>query len=198
MKLLFWSSLSLVFFVYAGYPVALYFRARLWPWPIRRSIIFPAVSIVLAVRNEEKYLLAKLADLATLDYPADRLEIIAVSDGSTDATNKILAGWESSNRRTVFLPKHCGKAVALNHGVAEARGEVIVFTDARQMIASDALQNLVTNFADPSVGCVSGELMISENPALCAECSRKSVQRKGKFCTIRPREDKHHEEELRW
>jgi poly-beta-1,6-N-acetyl-D-glucosamine synthase len=186
MKLLFWSSLSLVLFAYAGYPVALYFRARLWPWPIRRSIIFPPVSIVLAVRNEEKYLSAKLADLAALDYPDDRLEIIAVSDGSTDATNKILAGWESSNRRTVFLPKHCGKAAALNHGVAEARGEIIVFTDARQMIASDGLQNLVANFADPSVGCVSGELMISENPALRSKCSLKVSPTKTQLLQHKP------------
>jgi biofilm PGA synthesis N-glycosyltransferase PgaC len=163
-KLLFWFSLSLISVAYAGYPIALYFRARLWPRPIRRSIIFPQVSIVLAVRNEEKYLSAKLADLAALDYPADRLEIIAVSDGSTDATNNILAGWENCNRRTVFLPDHRGKPTALNHGVADARGEIIVFTDARQTIAPGALKNLLADFADPSVGCVSGELVIREYP----------------------------------
>jgi biofilm PGA synthesis N-glycosyltransferase PgaC len=162
MRLLFWSSLSLIFVAYAGYPIALYFRARLWPRPVRRAGISPHVSIVLAVRNEEQNLPRKLRDLTALDYPADRLEVIVVSDGSTDATNKILAAWENCNRRTVFLPEHRGKATALNHGVAEARGEIIVFTDARQMIASDALRKLVTNFADPSVGCVSGELIIGE------------------------------------
>jgi biofilm PGA synthesis N-glycosyltransferase PgaC len=164
MRLLFWSSLSLIFFAYGGYPIWMYCRARLWPHPIWRAIIFPQVSIVLAVRNEEKHLSAKLANLAALDYPADRVEVIVVSDGSTDATNKILAGWKSCNRRALFLPEHHGKAAALNHGVAEARGEIVVFTDARQMIASNALKNLVADFADPSVGCVSGELVISENP----------------------------------
>lgn len=122
------------------------------------------MSIVLAVRNEEKHLPAKLANLAGLRYPADRLEVIAVSDGSTDATNQILAAWEGSSRRTLFLAGHRGKATALNHAVADARGEIIVFTDARQTVAPDALKNLIADFADPSVGCVSGELMINENP----------------------------------
>jgi biofilm PGA synthesis N-glycosyltransferase PgaC len=163
MKLLFWSSLSLIFVAYAGYPIVLYFRARLWPRPVRRASIFPHVSIILAVRNEEQNLPRKLRDLAALDYPEDRFEVIVVSDGSTDTTNKILAAWEDCNRRTVFLPEHHGKATALNHGMAEARGEIIVLTDARQMIASDALKELVANFADPSVGCVSGELIIVES-----------------------------------
>jgi biofilm PGA synthesis N-glycosyltransferase PgaC len=163
MKLLFWSSLSLIFVAYAGYPIVLYFRARLWPRPVRRASIFPHVSIILAVRNEEQNLPRKLRDLTALDYPEDRFEVIVVSDGSTDATNKILAAWEGCNRRTVFLPEPRGKATALNHGVAEARGEIIVLTDARQIIASDALRELVANFADPSVGCVSGELILGES-----------------------------------
>jgi poly-beta-1,6-N-acetyl-D-glucosamine synthase len=160
MKFLFWSSLSLIFFAYAGYPIWLYFRARFRPRPVRRASIFPSVSILLAVHNEEKYLPAKLHNLAALDYPADHVEVIVVSDGSRDRTNEILAVWENPRRRTVFLPDHRGKANALNHGVAEAKGEIIIFTDARQTIASDALKNLVTNFADHTVGCVSGELIL--------------------------------------
>ncbi len=163
MKLLFWLSLALIFVAYAAYPIWLYFRARFRPRPVRRASIFPRVTILLAVHNEQKYLRAKLHNLAALDYPADRAEVIVVSDGSTDETNKILAAWENANRRTVILPSHCGKATALNHGVAEAKGEIIVFTDARQTIASDALKNLVENFGDPSVGCVSGELIIEEH-----------------------------------
>ena len=122
MKLLFWSSLLLTSFVYAGYPICLYLRAKFWPRPIRRTTIFPMVTIVLAVHNEEKNLPGKLRNLAALDYPADRLEVTVISDGSTDQTNSILAGWESANRRTVILTKHCGKATALNHGLAEAKG----------------------------------------------------------------------------
>jgi biofilm PGA synthesis N-glycosyltransferase PgaC len=162
MKLLFWSSLSLIFVAYAAYPIWLYLRARFRPRPVRRASIFPRVTILLAVHNEQKYLQAKLRNLAELNYPADHVEVIVVSDGSTDETNKILTAWENSNGRTVILTNHCGKATALNYGVAEAKGEIIVFTDARQAIASDALENLVANFADRTVGCASGELIIGQ------------------------------------
>jgi biofilm PGA synthesis N-glycosyltransferase PgaC len=164
MKLLFWSSASLIIFAYAGYPICMYFRARFWPRPVRRAGIFPRVTIVLVVHNEEKNLPDKLVNLAALDYPADRLEMVVVSDGSTDETNKIVSAWQKSGRRAVILAEHRGKANGLNHGMAEAQGEIICFTDARQMIASDSLRNLVANFADPSVGCASGELILRDDP----------------------------------
>jgi biofilm PGA synthesis N-glycosyltransferase PgaC len=160
MKLLFWSSASLIFLAYVGYPISMYFRARLWPRPVHRRNIFPRVSIVLAAHNEQKNLPRKLLNLATLDYPADRLEVIVVSDGSTDETNKIANAWRNSRHRAVILPEHRGKANALNHGIVEAEGEIICFTDARQEIAPDGLKELVANFADPSVGCASGELLL--------------------------------------
>ena len=163
MKLLFWLSLSLIFFTYAGYPICLFIRARNWPRPVRRARIFPRVTIVLAVHNEEQNLLRKLDNLAAINYPADRLEVIAVSDGSTDRTKEILGEWQNPTRRAVILLEHNGKANALNHGMAEAHGEIICFTDARQTIASDGLNNLIANFADLSVGCASGALMIGEN-----------------------------------
>jgi cellulose synthase/poly-beta-1,6-N-acetylglucosamine synthase-like glycosyltransferase len=159
-KLLFWLSVYLIIFAYVGYPICSYFRARFWPRPVRRDSIFPRVTIVLAVHNEEKSLPRKLLNLAALDYPADYLEVIVISDGSTDQTNKILDQWQNSARRAVILPEHLGKANALNHGMAEAEGEIICFTDARQIIASDGLKNLVASFADPSVGCASGELVL--------------------------------------
>jgi cellulose synthase/poly-beta-1,6-N-acetylglucosamine synthase-like glycosyltransferase len=163
MKLLFWSSLSLIFITYVAYPVWLYFRARFRPRPVRQASIFPSITILLAVHNEQKYLPAKLQNLAALDYPADLVDVIVVSDGSTDETNKILAAWKNANRRPMILMDHRGKATALNHGVAEAKGEITVFTDARQTIALGGLKYLVENFADPTVGCVSGELIISQD-----------------------------------
>jgi len=165
MKLLFWSCLFLVFFAYAGYPIWLFFRARLWPRLILRATNFPSVTVVLAVHNEARTLPAKLHNLAALDYPQDQYEVIIVSDGSTDETNDFLATWENPKQRAVILSNHSGKATALNRGVSEARGEIIVFTDARQTIASDGLKNLVADFADSSVGCVSGALMIGEDSA---------------------------------
>lgn len=163
MKALFWLCTLLIAFAYAGYPVWLYFRARFWPHAVHRAAILPAVTILLAARDEEENLSRKLQNLDGLDYPADRLEVLVVSDGSTDGTNKILAAWENPRRRAVILPEHQGKAGALNNGVAEAQGEIVVFVDARQTLAPDSLRNLVASFADPSVGCVSGELMLRQD-----------------------------------
>lgn len=160
MKLLFWSCAFLVLFAYAGYPIYLYVRARYWPRRVQRASTYPRIAIVLAVHNEEKNLLRKLSNLEGLDYPPERLEVIVVSDGSTDQTNQILREWQRPSRRAVILPDHCGKANALNHGIAAAQGELICFVDARQTIASDGLRNLASNFADPSVGCASGELIL--------------------------------------
>ena len=165
MKLLFWSSVSLIFFAYAGYPICLYLRARIWPRPVRRGSALPSVTILIAVHNEEKFLSAKLNNLARVEYPADRLQIVVVSDGSTDASNKILAARKNPPLQAVILDEQGGKATALNHGLAAAQGEVVVFTDARQTIASEALKHMVANFADPNVGCVSGELMIGQGEA---------------------------------
>src|SRR5712671_4380758 len=106
MKLLFWSSLSLIFVAYAGYPIWLYFRARFRPRPVRRASICPSVTILLAVHNEQKYLPSKLQNLAALDYPADQIEVIVVSDGSTDETNNILGAWENPSRQVVVLPNN--------------------------------------------------------------------------------------------
>jgi poly-beta-1,6-N-acetyl-D-glucosamine synthase len=162
-KPLFWFSVSLIFFAYAGYPIWLCFRARFRPRFLKRENILPSVTAILAVHNEQRYLPDKLRNLAAVDYPADRLQVIVVSDGSTDETNTILAASEGIAWRNVILPERRGKANALNHGITEAQGEIIVFTDARQALAVDALKNLVANFADPSVGCVSGELIIGED-----------------------------------
>jgi poly-beta-1,6-N-acetyl-D-glucosamine synthase len=165
-KLLFWLSVSLIFLAYAGYPIFVYLRARYRPRPVRRGCMFPSVTVVLAAHNEGRYLSRKLENLDALDYPAECLEVIVVSDGSTDRTNTILREWSKPGRRALILPEHQGKAVALNHGMAEAAGDIVCFTDARQTIAPDGLKRLIENFADPSVGCASGALTIGGNPGV--------------------------------
>jgi cellulose synthase/poly-beta-1,6-N-acetylglucosamine synthase-like glycosyltransferase len=116
------------------------------------------VSIVVAARNEADRLGARLRNLLALDYPADRRQVIVVSDGSTDDTAAILAAFGASVELVRCPPR--GKASALNAGVARARHAIVVFADARQAFARDALQRLVRNFGDPSVGAVSGELVL--------------------------------------
>ena len=104
---------------------------------------------------------AKLKALTQLNYPADRTEIVVVSDGSTDETNSILARFAiSTSRRIILNPHHAGKASGLNDAIEVARGEIVVFTDVRQEIDANAVRLLLENFAHPSVGCVSGELIL--------------------------------------
>ncbi len=158
MKLVFWLSVAVTLYVYVGYPALMAIWARLAPRPVRRLPITPRISIVIAARNEADTIDRRLANLLSLDYPRDAMQIVVVSDGSTDATADILASYGSSID-VILLPPG-GKARALNAGVAAARHEVLVFADARQTFAPDALRALVEPFADRAVGGVSGELLL--------------------------------------
>lgn len=161
----FWAAALVVAYAYAGYACWLRLRVIWRPWPVLRGAITPAISIVMVVRNEAAVLREKLRNLLALDYPADRCQVVVVSDGSTDGTEEILREAARDPRVHVVLnqlPK--GKSSGLNDGVGLAGGEVVVFTDARQQIEEKALRLLVENFADPQVGAVSGELMLG-NPA---------------------------------
>jgi len=159
----FWLAASLVAYTYGGY--ACWLRLRLlWRYcPVRRGPITPFVSIVMVVRNEEQILDRKLQNLRSLDYPADRYEIVIVSDGSTDRTEEILRKYAGDSRVQVILnqlPK--GKASGLNDAMQLAQGDLVLFTDARQSIEPLAMRLLAENFADPDVGCASGELMLGD------------------------------------
>jgi biofilm PGA synthesis N-glycosyltransferase PgaC len=157
---LFWLSIFLVAYAYLLYPGWLFLRARFHSRSISKSAFFPKVSIVIAARNEAQNLEKKLSNLQRLDYPADLLETIVVSDGSNDESNDILgrAAWV----RAILLPGQVGKAEALNRGIAESTGDLIVFMDARQLVASDSIRTLAESFADASVGCASGALVLGD------------------------------------
>jgi cellulose synthase/poly-beta-1,6-N-acetylglucosamine synthase-like glycosyltransferase len=160
LKVVFWLSVGVIAYTFVGYWLWLYLRGRWFPRPVRTAAIFPKVSIVMAVRNEAKFLPNKLSNLFGLKYPADHQEIIVVSDGSTDATNQILLAQTNDSLRVIVLDRSGGKACALNQAIQAARGEIVVFTDVRQSLEPEALCRLVENFADPEVGGVSGELML--------------------------------------
>lgn len=170
MRLLYWLSAVTVLYVYAGYPVllAVWARLRSRPRQAQRTAeaepAFPSVSIVLAARDEGHRLAARLENLLGLDYPAARREIVVVSDGSRDQTEEVLRRYRG-RVVAVLLPVAEGKAAALNAGVRTARNEILVFADARQRFASDALRRLVEPFSDPQVGGVSGELLLDEGDA---------------------------------
>ena len=159
----FWLAAGLIAYTYVGYVCWLRLRILWRSRPVLRGSITPSVSVVMVVRNEENGLRSKMQNLAGLSYPSDRCQIVVVSDGSTDRTEEILQGLARDPRITVVLNQISqGKASGLNDAIQVATGEIVMFTDARQQIESDALRLLIENFADPSVGCVSGELMLGD------------------------------------
>jgi len=163
MKAIFWTAAAVIGYAYLGYAAWLWIWSQLSPKPILRGPQEPSVSIVMVVRNEESALPRKLRNLAALDYSPELMEFVIVSDGSNDRTTEILSDAAKDNRFRILVssePK--GKASGLNDAVAVAQGEIAVFVDARQEIEHDALRLLLQNFADPTVGCVSGELMLGD------------------------------------
>jgi poly-beta-1,6-N-acetyl-D-glucosamine synthase len=163
MRLLFWMSAALVVYAYVGYPLWLWLYARWYRRPVRYEMMTPSVSIVMAARNEEANLPAKLNNLRLLDYPAERLQIVVASDGSTDGTVDLLRR-EGSRIVSVVLSEPGGKARALNEAVRHSGGEILVFLDARQFVDRSAVSELVACFADAEVGAVSGELLLEATP----------------------------------
>jgi poly-beta-1,6-N-acetyl-D-glucosamine synthase len=163
MRWIFWGATLVIAYTYLGYAGWLWLRAQLSPWPVRRAPEEPGVSVVMVVRNEEQVLESKLRNLLDLDYPPESCQIVVVSDGSTDRTEAILREHVNNPRMHVVmnqLPR--GKACGLNDALEWVQGEIVVFTDARQKIEPGALRILLENFADPEVGCVSGELMLGD------------------------------------
>lgn len=159
----FWCATLFLLYIYAGYPLWIYFRSRFHPRPPRQAHMLPSVSIILAVHNGAALLRQKIDHLLSLDYPRDRMEIVIVSDGSTDGTDDILDEFPYPAVRSIRLSEHRGKAAALNVGMQNATGEIFLFNDIRPWIENNALQLLLSNFADPQVGCVAGELVLHDD-----------------------------------
>jgi biofilm PGA synthesis N-glycosyltransferase PgaC len=172
METLFWASALLVAYVYAGYPLILAAWSAIATRPVRKrstteSRNWPSVSIVVAAHNEAARLPHRVANLLEQVYPRP-LQIIVVSDGSTDATRNALEPFADDGVVVLELPRG-GKPAALNAGVAAATGEIVVFADARQQFTHDSILHLVANFSDPDVGGVTGELILDAEVTSAAD-----------------------------
>lgn len=162
MKILFWISILGILYAYFLYPAALSLLARVSARPVRREPgpVRLKASLVIPVHNEARVLPGKLDNLAALEYPPDLLQVIFVSDGSTDDTLTLLEGARGRlpfSVNVIAVPERKGKANALNVGLEAAEGEIIVFTDASILLEAQAITQILRPFADPAVGCVSGE-----------------------------------------
>jgi glycosyltransferase involved in cell wall biosynthesis len=159
-RLLFWLSFAVIAYTYVGYPAIMYLLARFAAKPWRKAEFKGSVSVVMAVHNAVSKVREQVQHLTSLD-PARVREVIVVSDGSSDGTAEVLGHIDEPHLRTILLSEQVGKASALNHGMAAATGDVLLFMDIRPKVASGALDALLSNFADPAVGCVAGELILN-------------------------------------
>ncbi|HLK34262.1 MAG TPA: glycosyltransferase family 2 protein [Terriglobales bacterium] len=160
LKLVFWASAGFIFYVYAGYPLVVWLLRTLFPCRLRKGSVEPFVSLVVAAYNEENVIERKLRNALELDYSPGRLEVVVVSDGSTDSTAKIVDSFiaaEGKGRVRLFaLSENHGKVAALNSVIPQLRGEIVVFSDASSILDPGAVRALISNFADPRVGAASG------------------------------------------
>jgi cellulose synthase/poly-beta-1,6-N-acetylglucosamine synthase-like glycosyltransferase len=161
-KLLFWSSLLMIAYVYVGYPLMVTVMGIVKKRRDRTTHMEPTVSIVISAFNEAAHIGSTIENKLVLDYPQEKLDIIIVSDGSTDGTDDIVRRYANQSVRLIRQEPRSGKTAALNRAVDQATGEIIVFSDANSMYARDALVKLVQNFAVPSVGYVTGKMIYTD------------------------------------
>ena len=161
MEILFFFSLLAIIYVYAGYPILVYCLSLLKKETVLCVNDEPSVTILIAAYNEERWIDETIRNKLELDYPLHKLEIIVVSDGSTDRTDSIVNRYVNRCVRLIRQEPRAGKTAALNCVVKEAKNEILVFADANSLYERDALHKLVRNFADTSVGYVTGKMVYS-------------------------------------
>jgi cellulose synthase/poly-beta-1,6-N-acetylglucosamine synthase-like glycosyltransferase len=159
LKPVYFGTLFILFYTWIGYLLLLLIVDRFKEIKISKEAIFPFITILIPIYNEEEVIKRKITNLLESDYPADRLELLIVSDGSTDNSEQIVAEMGRTDPRLrLFKTPRAGKSGAQNRALPLARGEIVVLTDAGTVFEKDALKNLVSNFADGRVGCVTGRL----------------------------------------
>jgi cellulose synthase/poly-beta-1,6-N-acetylglucosamine synthase-like glycosyltransferase len=161
-ELVFWMSAAALFYTYAGYPLLLVVLSRLRPRTVRQADCTPSVTVIITAYNEERALAAKLEDTLALDYPQRNLEVIVASDCSSDRTDQIARDFGARGVRLHRQPERLGKTAAQNAAVERASGEILLFSDATTLYKRDVLRILMPNFADPTVGCVTGRVIYTD------------------------------------
>lgn len=158
LEVLFWGSVCLLAYVYAGYPILAIAIARIRPRESRKQAITPSVTVIITAYNEEKDIAHKVRNVLTLDYPQQQIDVIVASDASSDETDRIVRDLKARNVRLLRIEGRQGKTACQNAAAAAASGDILLFTDATTRIETHALRAMTRNFHDPSVGCVAGRL----------------------------------------
>jgi cellulose synthase/poly-beta-1,6-N-acetylglucosamine synthase-like glycosyltransferase len=163
MENLFWGILTIIVFTYFLYPLVIVLLATVYGKVIKKDESYlPTVSLLIAAYNEESFIEKKIQNSLELDYPKDKLEIVVVSDGSTDLTDAIVKKYRNDGVQLFRVEGRVGKNQARNKAVLASRKEIVVFSDATALYRTNAIKKLVRNFSDNSVGMVSGQLDYSD------------------------------------
>ena len=167
MELIFAVSLFLIFHAYFGYPLSLLLLRRK---PATKAPFEPHATLIITASNEERRIKDKLENTLTLDYPGEKLQVLVASDGSTDGTNEIVRSYAGHGIDLLAFPERRGKESAQKDAVQRATGEVIIFSDVATRIDPHGLREIIANFADPTVGCVSStDRVIGRDGKPCGE-----------------------------
>lgn len=156
------AGVAIAGYILIGYPILLaLWRGERAPAVAKDLAHQPGISVILAVYNGAAFVGPKLDSILAQDYPPERVQILVVSDGSTDATEALVRGYAGRGVELISAP-HAGKASAVNRALARASHQILFFTDVRQPLDRMALRHLAANFADPTVGGVTGELRLTQ------------------------------------
>jgi cellulose synthase/poly-beta-1,6-N-acetylglucosamine synthase-like glycosyltransferase len=164
---IFWASVFLIIYPYLGYPLLVFVGGLIRPCLVRRQLRQFAVTVLIPAYNEADCIANTIQNKLEQNYPKDKLQIIVISDGSTDGTDDIVRGFAEQGVELISRKAREGKAAALNEAVKYARGDIIIFSDANSLFERKAILFMVENFADPDVGYVTGALhFVSEDTTL--------------------------------
>lgn len=166
---MFWFSAGSIFYTYLGYPLLIYLLGRVFGKEQKFSPFEPSVTLLIAAHNEELIIEEKIRNSLAVDYPADRLQILVVADGSNDRTAEIVQAFADQGVELLYEPERRGKMAAINRAMPYARGEIIVFSDANNLYRSDTIRNLVRPFADRRIGAATGAKVIAKGDGSLGE-----------------------------
>jgi len=171
---LFWISAALIAYGYIGYPMLARLLSRIVPQPVKKGGGAVPVTFIIAAYNEEKNIAAKIENTLALSYPRNCLDIVVAADGSTDETVRIAQRYASLGVRVLHKPRREGKTSAIDRAAATSRADILFFSDANTVYNENAVLHMVRNFADPSVGGVSGRKIVLDNAARGATAGEKA------------------------
>lgn len=173
-QIAFWLCIGVLAYVYVGYPLLMHLVSRVFPKPVAAAEIEPKVTVLITAFNEENDIRAKLENTLSVEYPADKLEIIVASDGSTDGTDEIVKTFADRGVILFRQEGRVGKTTTQNNAVQQATGDIILFSDATTLYTTDVFHRILPHFADETVGCVAGRLIYVDDASTIVGSGAKS------------------------